>query len=44
MGLSAGRCGLKRVVPVESCGLLGNDLGHKEGLGDCTRVGVTTWL
>ena len=44
MGLSAGRCGLKRVVPVGSCGLLGKDLGHKEGLGDCIRVGVTTWL
>jgi hypothetical protein len=31
--LSAGRCGLKRVVPVGSCGLLGEDLGDKEGLG-----------
>ena len=44
LGLSAGRCGLKRVVPFESCGLLGKDLGHKEGLGDCIRVDVTTWL
>ena len=44
MGLSAGRCGLKRVVAFESCGLLGKDLGHKEGLGDCIRVDATTWL
>ena len=34
LDLSAGWYILKRVVPVGSCGLLGEDLVHKEGLED----------
>ena len=40
LGLSAGQCGIKRVVLLGSCELLGKDLSDKDGLEDCILANV----